>query len=1531
MNLNLNALERKRYQYASHRILGMGVKAAADSPDNQRFGILPGMKEPERIGLVYSFLRCVQIGIVRAQSMQRQFDQLAAIEVEQTNAAKAPVIKNHSTQERVRRAKLLAGAGLTHRELSMIINGNLGGFNVDMTKTRQQRLDALWKTLKQMQRARELDAAFDIPVGTMLIEEEDEVDLAGEPEDALEALHRKNPRPKNSNRDGIQKTTFRYDGDPAVIAERLEALKAMETSMKVNLKRSYFLRANDDDQRFLPYHDSHGWLFDAAKTLSSRHDIDELIHDHIMNPDSLFRPESEVFDRPNTRWSFYAFWYVEINVWPLTGTVLGAGVVLPKELKHDRSIVCNDGRDDQLCMMRCLAIQVHGCKPQNCDAQALLLFKRFWSLTNDNKTFPTKGIKKIVKEFRGVDLWQHEDAWNTIAGVNVDLFTRHGGVKGQAVLLKRLVCPGALKTIYVHVHNAENSLWESTGDDGETILQLHDGSASQKPGRNSTWLDFHASPIIDLGAYGKTFACSTCGTVFASHKQLTRHGEEVECSVISRLVLPAEDKIYEPRPDIFSRCAEVVGHPVEKIMCTGIICWDMEAMLQPLEAQDESRQLQFSAIHVPLSVAVISNIEGYTAPRCFISNGNVGELIWDMVAYMRRIATSNYHTLSNGPYKQLIAEMREKSREGYKNKQVLNELLSFIRRVPCLSHNGARYDHNLVKGWLFSALEGQNEWTYINSSAGCEQWLAEEGVETRECIIGGHRVDGFKASTRQVWEFHGCYWHGCPQCYPSRELKGRGGILTFGQLHDRTVAKTAHLRGLGYEVIEKWECQFHLNPDTKTDGFRVSNQPSMTKSVTAYRTIVSRSLIFLDSLHYLSPGTSMAQFTAAYTGRREAPFPSEKWFVDEQQLDLTLTQIPVEAWNLSPKDHAKMCKAWELLGCGTLRGWFDNYCAMSLKMPYCYDWMDSISKLEHTELPSRDDFFNKKDNKACSLAHWIHAKKIWADNHMKTFREFTAFYNVSDVVGYLEACVAYAGLLQKKGHDPYRDAISLPGVSLRVLMDSVHVAKESLFLLTERDRDIYEMLRNSICGGPSLVFSRYAQRDVTRIRCRCHDLECYKGEGVGACTKHPCSHKLVKRIIGLDASSLYLYCIGQPMPFGRPVVTRGELNTTDREALIKRIADGSFCGFLECDVLTPEHLKEMHAEFPMVFKSCEVPCESAFMRGKYSADELKPTKKLISSYFGARVCLYSDLAKFYIQHGLEISAVYRMAEYTASRCLERFVQEVAQSRREGDADTARAPESEVSKLLGNSAVGKTITDLTKHRKVSYVHNQEELGRLIRRPQFTGSLEMGEGNEVESLKSIIKQELPCQLGIAIYGVAKRRMLELYYDFLLRFVDTNDFQLLQMDTDSLYMAISGSSLDAVIKTSMRAQYELEKTKWFPDDSSPESFAFSKRTPGLFKEEWSGIAFCALTSKMYCGVTEDQHTKLSAKGIQKSNTLTIADYLACITGSEQHVVTNQGFRAMPEGSLRSYVQRKKGLSGVYLKRRVTANGMDTDPSSY
>lgn len=49
-----------------------------------------------------------------------------------------------------------------------------------------------------------------------------------------------------------------------------------------------------------------------------------------------------------------------------------------------------------------------------------------------------------------------------------------------------------------------------------------------------------------------------------------------------------------------------------------------------------------------------------------------------------------------------------------------------------------------------------------------------------------------------------------------------------------------------------------------------------------------------------------------------------------------------------------------------------------------------------------------------------------------------------------------------------------------------------------------------------------------------------------------------------------------------------------------------------------------------------------------------------------------------------------------------------------------------------------------------------------------------------------------------------MLEFYYEFLDRYVNQCDFELIQMDIDSNYVAISGETVEDVIKPELRAEF-------------------------------------------------------------------------------------------------------------------------------
>lgn len=82
----------------------------------------------------------------------------------------------------------------------------------------------------------------------------------------------------------------------------------------------------------------------------------------------------------------------------------------------------------------------------------------------------------------------------------------------------------------------------------------------------------------------------------------------------------------------------------------------------------------------------------------------------------------------------------------------------------------------------------------------------EHAIRHRDNVF---HVDGYDPHTHTVYEFHGCYWHGCPACFPDRDKQHyKLGEQTARDLYEVTLKKEAILREQGYIVHVMWQCEW---------------------------------------------------------------------------------------------------------------------------------------------------------------------------------------------------------------------------------------------------------------------------------------------------------------------------------------------------------------------------------------------------------------------------------------------------------------------------------------------------------------------------------------------------------------------------------------------------------------------------------------------------------------------------------------------------------------------------------------------------
>jgi hypothetical protein len=130
-----------------------------------------------------------------------------------------------------------------------------------------------------------------------------------------------------------------------------------------------------------------------------------------------------------------------------------------------------------------------------------------------------------------------------------------------------------------------------------------------------------------------------------------------------------------------------------------------------------------------------------------------------------------------------------------------------------------------------------------------------------------------------------------------------------------------------------------------------------------------------------------------------------------------------------------------------------------------------------------------------------------------------------------------------------------------------------------------------------------------------------------------------------------------------------------------------------------------------------------------------------------------------------------------------------------------------------------------------------------------------------------------------------MLDFYYNFIDKYIDRSDFELLEMDTDSNYFAFSEDSIEKLIKPEMKEEYENDKYNFLPSESKELHPTFQvdgvrftwaqydKRRPGLFKVETTKDKMISLCSKMYCASdTTEEKIKFHVKESKKMATILI-----------------------------------------------------------
>jgi len=134
------------------------------------------------------------------------------------------------------------------------------------------------------------------------------------------------------------------------------------------------------------------------------------------------------------------------------------------------------------------------------------------------------------------------------------------------------------------------------------------------------------------------------------------------------------------------------------------------------------------------------------------------------------------------------------------------------------------------------------------------------------------------------------------------------------------------------------------------------------------------------------------------------------------------------------------------------------------------------------------------------------------------------------------------------GIDICKDAVSLPGWLYNTFVR--FGTTENKLYAPDKEAYKHEHLKAAVSGGPSIVFTRYHEAGVTRIRS--HE-KTVAGQQA----------KPSKRILGYDANAHYLSTMLNDMPCRKKKVTDYEDPVQTATDLKSTIISGKLLGFLE--------------------------------------------------------------------------------------------------------------------------------------------------------------------------------------------------------------------------------------------------------------------------------------------------------------------------------------------------------------------------------
>ena len=742
------------------------------------------------------------------------------------------------------------------------------------------------------------------------------------------------------------------------------------------------------------------------------------------------------------------------------------------------------------------------------------------------------------------------------------------------------------------------------------------------------------------------YVCPACEKIFKTRKSLLQHRSRCP-GTLKSTKLTFKGQAYRPSDNIFEKLEKEFGIvvPSSDRFHPYVITYDFESLLGKQDKRDNTDKLSYDNIHIPISVAIGSNVEGYKDYK-FLVNKDPAKLIREFVLYLVEVSRAA-GALLRIRYNYVIKALEDllieaESFEGKYSPKMLQRMIerftNWLYASPVLGFNSSNYDLKLCRKYLFQALEHIGERvSYVIKKGGsytCINTTHLKFLDIVNYLAPGFSYDSFlRAYKASVKKLHFPYaWLDSVDkldydCLPSHELKG------------------CNISEEEYAECQQIWCENNFK--TFVEYLELYNSVDVTGFVEALETM----LLFYNSkgLDPFKESVTLPGIVERYLYKTLPPHTYFRSVESEDVYNLFRNNIFGGPSIVFHRHHAanKTKIRYRRFGneakdCKKIIG-FD---ANSL---YLWALAQEIPTGPYVVRESKNYFqpqFLYNDGIAtCYLEYVSEQRQVFIQHALNGSEKTIKHYKLDGYIPATDTCIEFLGCYYHGCPRCTVHSVPHPTQRGKSFGDLYH---ETL----TRNSNVRKLVRHM-----EIIWECEALAD--------NDFRDFIS-----------NHRYNER----------------------------QYRTLTEKDIIDRVLEGSLFGCVECDVEVPSSLSEGFQEFPPIFKTCDIPfrCYGEHMTAyaeQQGISESSSTTSLISSLFGKQILFTTPLLRWYLNHGLCVSNITKVIHFHPQECFDPFKEEVSQARLEGARDPSKEILAQTFKLWGNSAYGRTVMRKENHTDV----------------------------------------------------------------------------------------------------------------------------------------------------------------------------------------------------------------------------------------